>query len=91
MQFIYPAILHKTETGYEGYFPDLEGAPFSGETIDEAVENAHHTCETWILVELDEDVPFLPPVTDTEDLSLQEGEFIRLIHVTIRLLDGWDE
>ena len=91
MQFIYPAVFSKTSGGYAGHFPDLEGCLVQAPTLEEAIEEAHLACETWLLVELEEDVPFLPPVTDLPDLKLLEGETARNICVTIRLTDGWDE
>ncbi len=91
MQFIYPAVFKKHEKGYTGYFPDLEGCEVSGDTLDEVLEEARLACADWITVELEEDAPVLPPVTDIEDIVLKEHEFARRICVTIRLYDGWDE
>ena len=33
----------------------------------------------------------LPPVSDAADLELAEGEFVRVMSLTYRLTDGWDE
>lgn len=38
-----------------------------------------------------EDEMDLPPVSDESDLTLQEGDVVRNIQVTIRMYDGWDE
>ena len=35
--------------------------------------------------------PFIPYVSDEEDIDLKEGEFIRNISVNIRFYEGWDE
>lgn len=92
MKFIYPAIFKKTEKGtYEGYFPDLEDCRAVGETLEDAVENANEAASDWISIELEEEHVQLPPVSDANDLKLQEGEVVRNISVTIRLFDGWDE
>ena len=91
MQFIYPAVFSRTPKGYLGRFPDLDGCIVEAQTLEEAVEEAHYACETWLMVELDEDAPFLPPVSDLSDLTLGEGETARNICVTLRLTDGWDE
>lgn len=91
MRFVYPAIFHKTEKGtYHGYFPDLACCEAGGETLEDAVDNANEAAVDWITLELEED-GILPDVTDPEDLTLQEGEIVRNIAVTIRLTDGWDE
>ena len=38
-----------------------------------------------------DEVPFIPYVSDEEDIDLKEGEFIRNISVNIRFYEGWDE
>ena len=61
MKFIYPAVFKKkTDGGYAAYFPDLEFCEASGETLDDAIDNANEAARTWITVELEEDEPILP-------------------------------
>ena len=91
MNFIYPAILKKTESGYHMRFPDLEMCEAEGPTIDETLDAARDAMEDWIHTELDEDEPYLPPVSDREDIELAEGEEVRNIMVVYRFYDGWDE
>ena len=58
MKFIYPAVFKKkTDGGYAAYFPDLEFCEASGETLDDAIDNANEAARTWITVELEEDEP----------------------------------
>lgn len=91
MKFIYPAIFHQTEDGmYHGYFPDLEDCLSSGETLDDAIEDANEAACNWISVELDEG-GHLPPVSDPSDLILKEGEILRNIAANLRLFEGYDE
>lgn len=91
MKFIYPAIIKKTESGaYTATFPDLEDCRAQGDTIDEVLDNANAAAANWIEVELETEV-YLPPVSDMEDLTLEEGEFVRNICVTMRMSDGYDE
>lgn len=90
MRFIYPAIFRRTENGYEGFFPDLESCAVTGDTLEEAVDNANEAAANWITVELEDDCP-LPKITDIEDLELREGDIVRNIAVTLRFTDGWDE
>ena len=69
MKFIYPAVFKKkTDGGYAAYFPDLEFCEASGETLDDAIDNANEAARTWITVELEEDEPILPHVSDPEDI-----------------------
>ncbi|WP_296831374.1 type II toxin-antitoxin system HicB family antitoxin [Marvinbryantia sp.] len=91
MRFVYPAVFHKTETNtYEGFFPDLDDCHAEGETLDEALDNAIEAARDWITLELEEG-NILPSISEDDDLTLKEGEFVRNIAVTIRLMDGWDE
>ena len=42
MKFIYPAVFRQTENGgYKAWFPDLECCEASGETLEDAIENAN--------------------------------------------------
>lgn len=92
MTFIYPIIFHENEKGrFEGYFPDLDGCRAEGETLELAVRDAMEAEYNWIMLELDDEDPELPPVSHPEDLELKEGEFIRNISVKVRLVEGWEE
>lgn len=92
MKFIYPAVFRKTKDGsYHGFFPDLEGCTGDGDTLDEAIERANEAAFDWISLELSEEEPDLPSISDESDLALQEGDIIRNISVNIRFYEGWDE
>ena len=92
MKFIYPAVFHKTEDGkYKGYFPDLEYCYGEGDTLDDAIDDAIEAAKNWLNLELTEDDPLIPYVSDEEDIELKAGEFIRNISVNIRFYEGWDE
>ena len=92
MKFKYPAVFHKTETGrYEGYFPDLECCYGEGETLDDAIDSANDAMRDWITLELSEEEPLMPYVSDISDMNLKEGEIVRNISVNIRFYEGWDE
>lgn len=92
MKFIYPAVFHKTEEGhYKGYFPDLECCYGEGETLDDAIESANEAARDWITLELSEDDPLIPYVSDIEDIEVKEGEIVHNISMNIRFYEGWDE
>lgn len=92
MKFIYPAVLQKKEDGtYDGYFPDLEMCDFKGDTLEDALDAARDAANDWISLELSEDEPNLPPISDTELLSQIEGNIVRNICINVRFYEGWDE
>ncbi len=92
MKFIYPAVFSKREEGgYKCYFPDLEYCEATGDTLDDAIDNANEAARTWLTVELEEDVPDLPFVSDISDIPVREGDIVRNISVNIRFYEGWDE
>ena len=88
MKFMYPAVFRKNEDGtYNGYFPDLECCTSTGDTLDEAIENANEAAYNWITVELDEEEPNLPSISDPSDLNLTPEDIVRIISVNIRFYD----
>ena len=92
MKFMYPAVFRKNEDGtYNGYFPDLECCASTGDTLNEAIENANEAAYNWITVELDEEEPNLPSISDPSDLNLTPEDIVRIISVNIRFYEGWDE
>ena len=92
MTFIYPVILTKMEGGrWTGVFPDLEGCSCAGDTLHDALEEARHAAYNWIDLELQEESPVMPYVTDLEDIEKQPGQEVRNIMVHYRYTEGWDE
>ena len=74
MKFIYPAVFRKNEDGgFRAFFPDLECCEASGDTLDDAIDNANEACRNWITVELEEEEPLLPYVSEIEDIETEEG------------------
>ena len=91
MTFTYPGVFHQNEDGsYEGYFPDLEDCTFSGETLDDAINDAIDAEKNWITVELEDEIG-MPYISEEDEIELDEGEFVRQIQVIMHLQDGWDE
>ena len=91
MKFIYPAVFRKTENGSNAFFPDLACCTASGDSLDDAIDNANAAAYDWIYSELQEEDCDLPSVSDAADIELQEGDIVRNISVNIRLYEGWDE
>lgn len=92
MKFIYPAVFQKKEDGgYHGYFPDLACCEADGPDLEETIEKANEACYDWITLELEEEKPFLPPVSDDTDIELKENEVLRHISVNIKMYEGWEE
>ena len=92
MRFIYPAIVRPLKDGwFEATLPDLEGCTAKGFSIDDCMDEANAAALTWITLELEEDDPVLPPVSDPEDLDPGPDGFIRQVCITYRAFDGWEE
>ena len=88
MKFIYPAVFRRTGSGgYNAFFPDLECCEAAGDTLDEAIDNANEAARNWISVELEEDEPALPCVSEISDIAAEEGDIIRNICVNIRFYE----
>ena len=92
MTFIYPAVFtpHKDDKGYHAAFPDLECCEVDGPDLEDAIENAGEAAYNWIMVELEEEECDLPFASHEDDIHLEEGQFIRRILVTIKLLPDND-
>ena len=92
MKFIYQAVIRKTQEGkYQAFFPDLACCQAEGDTLEDAVDNANDAARDWLTLELSEEEPELPHVTDPADLELLEGDEVRNIAVNVRFYEGWDE
>ena len=92
MKFTYPAVFKKLEDGsWHGRVVDLAGLEVTGYSLDDAIRNAIIEEGDWIRLELSEDEPEMPLITDIEDIELAEGEIKREIAVNVRFYEGWDE
>ena len=92
MTFIYPVILTRKEDGsWEGEFPDLEMCRCKGASLHEALEDARNQAYDWIDLELQEENPVMPHVSDVEDLVVSKNQEVRSVMVHYRFTEGWDE
>ncbi len=92
MKFTYPAVFRKQEDGsVYGFFPDLACCEVTAGDLEDCLEKAYDAAYNWIELELSEDEPQLPGVSEPSDLELQEGDEVRSIGITMRLFEGWDE
>ena len=91
MKIVYPAVFTKKKdgSGYEAYFPDLEGCFAQGPDLEDAADQARDAATDWILVEMDEGND-LPEVSHKEDLVLEEGSIVKHLTITIPLAPGYD-
>lgn len=92
MTFTYPAIVtpHADGAGFHVVLPDLEGCEADGDDLEDSLEFARETAAEWISVELEEFEGNLPFASAPEDLALEEGQFIRTLLITIKLLPDND-
>ncbi len=91
MKIVYPAIFSKKEdgSGYQGYFPDLEGCTAEGTEIEDAADQARAAATDWILVEMEEGND-LPEVSHADDLKLEAGQVVKYLTMTIQLVPGYE-
>ncbi|MDD6715676.1 MAG: type II toxin-antitoxin system HicB family antitoxin [Firmicutes bacterium] len=94
MTITYPAVFRQKEDGsYDGYFPDLSGCRFEGQTLDDARNDAIEAEHSWIELEIDEmedgAFPDLPFVSHHEDIATGDHEFVQDISVIIHLGVGY--
>lgn len=83
---IYPLFIFKTEEGtFDGYFPDIEGCFFAGDTLESAVRNAEMAFGQHmdVLTEQGGHVPAPnDPAVYLGDLRLaQDGGFLAMVDI----------
>ena len=81
MKLIYPAVFtpYFDESGYEVAIPDLPGCTASGDTLEEAIDEAVDQASMWILsrMEKGEEVP--PASAYSEIHTDDEDDFVSLL------------
>lgn len=92
MTFTYPAVFspHKDDDGFHVMFPDLECCEADGPDLEDAVEHARDAAYNWLYLELEEQTYDFPAQSHPEDISLAEGEFLKYIMVTVKLMPDND-
>lgn len=92
MTFVYPAVFtpHEHDGGYHASFPDLECCEADGGDLEDAVEEARYAAYNWIMVELEDEEGELPYASHEEDIALEEGQLLKRISVTVKLLPDND-
>lgn len=86
LTMIYPIFIFKTESGeFDGYFPDVDGCFFAGETFEGAMKNAESAFAQHcsVLVERGEFVPAAAdPAAYLGDKRLSEDDgFLALVQL----------
>ena len=90
MKFMYPAVFRKNEDGtYNGYFRISNAAPPPEIHWTKPSRMPTKPPTNWITVELDEEEPNLPSISDPSDLNLTPEDIVRIISVNIRFYEGW--
>ncbi|HEC2091441.1 TPA: type II toxin-antitoxin system HicB family antitoxin [Klebsiella oxytoca] len=82
---IYPLFIFKNADGFDGYFPDIEGCFFAGDTLESAVRNAEMAFGQHmdVLTEQGGHVPAPnDPAVYLGDLRLaQDGGFLAMVDI----------
>lgn len=66
----YPVYLHQADSGtYSGFVPDIEGCYFAGDTIDDAIADAHAAIDMYLEYQSEKglDVPIAKTINDHKD------------------------
>lgn len=90
---IYPIFIFSTTEGFDGYFPDLDGCFFAGNTFADISKNAEEAFAVHIEALMDEGFPLPTPPKDPQryigDPRLkEEGGFwglLRLIRPNMKV------
>lgn len=65
---VYSLFIFKTDSGtFDGYFPDVEGCFFAGNTIEEATQNAASALQAHLAFLVDEGMELPPPPKRPEE------------------------
>ena len=78
MQYVYPAIFTKEDTGYSVAFPDVDGCFTSGETLSEAIYMAEDALNLMLMVKEDAGES-VPAPSDIHGIHYGENELVTLI------------
>ncbi|EKN4054576.1 type II toxin-antitoxin system HicB family antitoxin [Yersinia enterocolitica] len=63
---IYPIFIFSTVEGFDGYFPDIDGCFFAGNTFAEISQHAEEAFATHIEALMDEGFPLPTPAKDPQ-------------------------
>lgn len=82
---IYPIFIFKSDSGYDGYFPDVNGCFFAGDALEDAVRDAESAfgAHMDVLTERGDHVPApADPATYLSDERLtQDGGFLAFVEI----------
>lgn len=87
----YPVYLHQAESGtYSGFVPDLAGCYFAGETIDNAIADAHAAIDTYLDYrnEQGKDVPIARTFNDHKDDEECQGGIWGFVDIDTSRYEG---
>ena len=90
MTFTYPVIVTPRGDGFHAELPDLEGCYADGADLSEALEAVRREAEEWIRIEMTEFEGDLPFASHPDDLTLSEGQFVRMALIPYKLLPDND-
>jgi len=87
----YPVYLHQAESGsFSGFVPDLEGCYFAGDTIDDAIADAHAAIDVYLdyRSEKGRDVPVASTMNDHKDDEDCQGGIWGIVDIDTTKYDG---
>jgi predicted RNase H-like HicB family nuclease len=87
----YPVYLHQTESGtFSGFVPDLAGCYFAGDTIDDAIADAHAAIDAYLEYrsEKGKDVLVAGTMNDHKDDEDCQGGMWGIVDIDTSKYDG---
>lgn len=85
MTFTYPAVFtpHKEDAGFHVNFR-IWSTVWRMDRFEDAVENARYAAYNWFLGEFEEGTYDFPSQSHYDDITLEQGSFIKYIMVTVK-------
>ena len=79
MQYDFPAVFYQDGDGFAVRFPDEKSILTCAKTLREAVEMAQDALN-FTLLDMEEEKEPIPNPSKIEDLKLEDGQMVRMIH-----------
>lgn len=77
---LYPAVIEQGNSGFGVFFPDLPGCTSGGDTVDEAINNAHEALSLHLAGMIEDGDP-LPAATPLDQVTTDDD--VQVAHITL--------
>lgn len=77
---LYPAVIEQGNSGFGVFFPDLPGCTSGGDTVEEAINNAHEALSLHLAGMIEDGDP-LPAATPLDQVTTDDD--VQVAHITL--------